>query len=211
MSNEISVVKYYIWRLSMQTTSDQVYTEKDSKQSADEVTVKVKESHLESTFFDMESIMSNNRETISQLTGNYQVNSDGTFKSYSTEDESADGVNKVKIHIDAEYSSGDINGYAIKYTAYDLAGNILGSISSKLDADGTDIDCDNVESQMTYGVAASSLTTEGPESLLVEAINGFLTQESAPVSQGMGISGATPKMLMAIVPDSLNTAAIHVL
>ena len=194
----------------MQITSDQVYTEQDSKQSGDKVIIKVKNSHLESTFFDMESIMSNSSETISQLTGNYQVNSDGTFKSYTTEGESADGNNNVKIHIDAEYRSGEINGYTIKYTAYDFAENILGSTSSKLGVNGSDIGSDNVESQMTYDVAAS-LITEDPGSLLVEAINGFLIHESAPVSQGMGIRGAIPKMLMAIVPDSLNIAATHVL
>ncbi|MDN0124683.1 hypothetical protein QVN60_16105 [Yersinia aleksiciae] len=158
----------------MQTVNNQIeniHSDIDSTQFPnDGPVVKVNDGHLERILSDMEIIRSN-KDAINQLSGEYQANSDGTFHSYSTEEVNTEGVNKVKIYIEAEYSSGNINGYTVHLTESDTAGNILGSVESQLDAEGTSIDDTNVESRMTSDAAADVIT--GKEWLLTESINSF--------------------------------------
>ncbi|CNF68282.1 hypothetical protein [Yersinia mollaretii] len=142
--------------------------------------VKVNDGHLVRILSDMEKISENDKAAISQLSGSYQENSDGTFHSYSTEETNADGTNKVKITVEAKYSSGNISGYTVQYTEYDMAGNLLGSAESELDADGTTIDLPNddptVGLNKTEGEVVSQIVTDSPvgkEGQLIESINSF--------------------------------------
>lgn len=142
--------------------------------------VKMNEGHLERILSDMEKIRENDKEAISQLPGSYQENSDGTFHSYSIEEMKVGSTNKMKIYVEAEYSAGNISGYTIKYTESDMTGNILGSVESKLDADGTTIDHLNdgtaVGLNKTESEVVSQIVTDPPvgkEAQLIESINSF--------------------------------------
>ncbi|EEQ08851.1 hypothetical protein ymoll0001_38240 [Yersinia mollaretii ATCC 43969] len=105
--------------------------------------IKMNEGQLERILSDLNKIRGNDKSVIGQLPGSYQENSDGTFHSYSIEEMKVGSTNKMKIYVEAEYSAGNISGYTIKYTESDMTGNILGSVESKLDADGTTIDLPN--------------------------------------------------------------------
>ncbi|WP_145520479.1 hypothetical protein [Yersinia mollaretii] len=129
--------------------------------------IKMSEGQLERILSDLSKIRENDKSAISQLPGSYQENSDGTFHSYSLEEMKVGSTNKMKIYVEAEYSAGNISGYTIKYTESDITGNILGSVESKLDADGTTIDLPNddpaVGLNKSEGEMAPQVVTNPPE------------------------------------------------
>ncbi|WP_145519221.1 hypothetical protein [Yersinia bercovieri] len=136
----------------------------------EEGTVKVNQHHLEKTLSDVAKIIEN-KSAANQCSGYYQENSDGTFHSYSTEAANAEGINNVKIYVEAEYSADNIVGYTVKFTEFDAAGNILGNVESKLDADGTTIDHHKVDDGMLNDTVTDPLI--GKEFSLVESIHSF--------------------------------------
>ncbi|WP_145595120.1 hypothetical protein [Yersinia aleksiciae] len=140
----------------------------------DNTAVKVNEGHLDRILSDLETIRSKNKESISQLNGHYQENSDGSFHSYATEEASANGINQVRIYIEAQYSSGSISGYHIRYTEFDTTGNILGYVESQLDANGTTLDYDHGKSGMQRDIIAEPTAEIG--GVLAESINSFPLQ-----------------------------------
>lgn len=132
--------------------------------------VKANQDHLEKTLSDVAKIIVD-KSAVNQCSGYYQENSDGTFHSYSTEAANADGINNVKIYIEAEYSSDNIVGYIVKFTEFDAAGNILGNIESKLDEHGTAIEHHKVDDGMLNDTVTDPLI--GREFSLVESIHSF--------------------------------------
>lgn len=132
--------------------------------------VKVNQHHLEKTLSDVAKIIAD-KNAVNQCSGYYQENSDGTFHSYSTEAANAEGINNVKIHVEAEYISDNIVGYTMNITEFDSAGNKLSNIESKLDADGTTIGHHEMEGGMVNDAVAGSLI--GKEFPLVESIHSF--------------------------------------
>lgn len=154
--------------------SRSVHSDINSMQSSDVNTaIKVNSGHLERILSDVVKIILN-KESICQLAGDYQENSDGSFHSYTTEEASADGVNQVRIYIEAQYRSGSISGYHIQYTEFDTAGNILGYVESQLDANGTTLDYDHGKSGMQRDIIAEPTAEIG--GLLAESINSFPLQ-----------------------------------